>query len=211
MAGTRIAKVCDTDAMYFSAIDACVPLSIASTPEFLNSFSLTNPCTGGEIATQAQMEGLRYCNTVYGGLNITINVPDADFTALFDISAVIGLCTESNLTIFDADHDFINAGPLVINNSSMTTMSVFANLLSVTPTGGLVNVDGHPYSVVVTGSVFCAVYDVYGVYGVCVVCMVCVCCVCVSDYVLVLHMRMITVYMFSMLCSILLDRIHAQS
>ena len=90
--GTRVAQKCGSDAKYFSAIDECIPLSIvSSTQTFLDTFLLTSPCTGGEMATQAQIEGMRYCNIVYGGLNITLNDLSADFSAFFDITTLLGL------------------------------------------------------------------------------------------------------------------------
>lgn len=93
-AGIRVAKTCDGNAAYFSAIDECVPLSIASTQEFLDIFSLSDICIGGEMATQAQIEGMRYCQVVHGGLNITLSDANADFTALFDITTLHGLIWE---------------------------------------------------------------------------------------------------------------------
>ena len=90
--GTRVAQTCGSDAMYFSAIDECVPLSIVgSTQAFLGTFTQSDPCLGGEMATQAQIEGMRYCNVIYGGLNITLNDPSADFSAFFDITTLLGL------------------------------------------------------------------------------------------------------------------------
>ena len=88
----RVAKACGSDAEYFSTIDECVPLDIvASTQTFLAVFSMTSPCNGGEMATQAQIDGMRYCDVVYFGLNITYNSPDADFSAFFDIKTLYGL------------------------------------------------------------------------------------------------------------------------
>ena len=77
--------------MYFSTIDECVPLSIASTQEFIDIFSMLDACVGGEMATQAQVEGMRFCQVVYNGLNITLSEPGADFSAFFDITTLIGL------------------------------------------------------------------------------------------------------------------------
>ena len=72
-------------------IDECVPLSIASTPDFLDSFSVFDNCTGGEMATLAQIDGMRFCNVVHFGLNITFNEPGADYSAFFDINTLLGM------------------------------------------------------------------------------------------------------------------------
>ena len=89
--GTRVAQTCGSDAKYFSAIDECVPLNIASSRLFLDTFLLTSSCIGGEMATQTQIEGMRYCNVIYGGLNITLKDASADFSAFFDITTLLGL------------------------------------------------------------------------------------------------------------------------
>ena len=100
VAGVRVAQACDGDAKYFAAIDECVPLSIASTAEFLDSFSLSDMCTGGAMATQAQIDGMQFCNLVQFGLNITFNEPGADYSALFDISMLLGMCMVLVLAVF---------------------------------------------------------------------------------------------------------------
>ena len=89
--GVRVAQACGSEAKYFSALDECVPLSIASTQSFQGSILLSSSCPGGEMATQAQIEGTRYCNVIYGGLNITLDDPSADFSAFFDINTLLGL------------------------------------------------------------------------------------------------------------------------
>ena len=89
--GTRVADSCDSGSAYFSEIDECVPLDIIeSAQSFLDDLSLSSPCTGGEMATQAQIEGMRYCNVIYSGLNITFNELNADFSAFFDITTLLG-------------------------------------------------------------------------------------------------------------------------
>ena len=149
--GTRIAQKCGSGAKYFSVIDECVPLSIASTATFLDSFLLASPCTGGEMATQAQIEGIRYCNMIYGGLNITLNDPSADFSAFFDITTLLGLgWLGDNILCLIL---YLFSGPLIIANSSMTSLDVFVHLTSVVAGNSVVNVDGQPYGVVVAGLV----------------------------------------------------------
>ena len=90
----RVAQACESNAEYFSAIDECVPISILGTSRsLLNTFTMSSPCTGGEMATQAQIDGMRYCNVLYFGLNITFNDPGADFSAFFDITTLLGVYT----------------------------------------------------------------------------------------------------------------------
>ena len=43
------------------------------------------------------------------------------------------------------------AGPLIISNSSMVSLDVFAHLTSIVAGISVVYVGGHPYGVVVTG------------------------------------------------------------
>ena len=45
------------------------------------------------MATQAQIDGMRFCNIVNHGLNITFNDPGADFSAFFDITTLLGVYT----------------------------------------------------------------------------------------------------------------------
>ena len=89
--GTRVTPTCGAGASYFSAIDECVPLSIASSPVFLASFEVAKHCTGGVISTVAQLEGLRFCDTVTTELIISVNDAGADFSALRDMEIIMGL------------------------------------------------------------------------------------------------------------------------
>ena len=82
---------CAPDEQYFSLIDECVSLSIASMPIFLNSFLSGHVCHGGVITTAAELIGLRYCDTIDSDLIIAVNDPNADFAALYDIETFEGL------------------------------------------------------------------------------------------------------------------------
>ena len=88
-----MARNCDNSAKYFSSIDECVPLSIASSTVFLDTFtSSVNPCSpSGPIETVADLEALRYCGYVNGSLTIAVKDSNADFSALRDIQVISGL------------------------------------------------------------------------------------------------------------------------
>ena len=91
MAGTRVAQSCGSGSNYFSLIDECVPLSIASTAAFLSSFRQTKSCIGGVVDSVAALEGLRFCNTIVGMLDIEVGNLEADFTSLYDIGTITGV------------------------------------------------------------------------------------------------------------------------
>ena len=86
-----MARDCGKNSLYYSLIDECIPLAIISNPKFLNSFMNDIPCYGGVVATLADLEALRYCNTIIEeGLTFTVNDPLADFSAVFDIKSITG-------------------------------------------------------------------------------------------------------------------------
>ena len=89
--GIRIAKTCSNQSAYFSAIDECIPLTIASEPQFLNSFLAEIPCSGGTVLTADDVEGLRFCTSIMGGLDIAVADAVADFTAVHDIKKIGGM------------------------------------------------------------------------------------------------------------------------
>ena len=89
--GTRVAKQCVSGSNYFSSIDECVPVSIASTSAFLDSFLQTKSCNGGVVRSTAALEGLRFCNTIIGGLDIEVSDLSADFTSLYDVVSITGM------------------------------------------------------------------------------------------------------------------------
>ena len=83
---------CAGDARYYSSIDECIPLSIASSDGFLNSFgSSVNHCSpSGPIRNIADLEALRYCDTVVGSLVVEVNDPGADFSVFRDLQVITG-------------------------------------------------------------------------------------------------------------------------
>ena len=89
-----MASTCETTTSYFAPIDECVPNSISSSPVFLDSFLLQKQCTPANITTLAGLEALRYCTRVAGSLGVFVFDDRADFTALFDVSEIHGLCEE---------------------------------------------------------------------------------------------------------------------
>ena len=88
--GTRIAQDCGSDAKYFTTIDECIPLNIATMPAFLASFTKTKTCSGGAVKTVDDLEALRYCASISGHLDIQVNDGNADFGSLHDIGAIDG-------------------------------------------------------------------------------------------------------------------------
>ncbi len=91
IAGTRLALKCGSGSTYFSLIHECVPLSIAALPSFVSSFSNSIPCNGTTVGTNKDLEGLRYCDTVNGELDIVLKDLTADYSALYDIDVITGL------------------------------------------------------------------------------------------------------------------------
>ena len=91
LAGTRLALKCGSGSTYFSLIHECVPLSIAALPSFVSSFSNSIPCNGTTVGTNKDLEGLRYCDTVNGELDIVLKDLTADYSALYDIDIITGL------------------------------------------------------------------------------------------------------------------------
>ena len=92
---------CATDARYYSSIDECIPLSIASSDGFLSSFgSSVNDCSpSGPIRNLADLEALRYCDTIVGSLVVEVNDPGADFSVFRDIEVITGCGDIMYLTI----------------------------------------------------------------------------------------------------------------
>ena len=86
-----MAKSCGASAKYFASIDECIPLSIAAAPLFLATFQYANICPGGELKTIMDLEGMRYCNNVNGGLTISVDDVNADYSSLYDIRTISGL------------------------------------------------------------------------------------------------------------------------
>ena len=93
-----MALSCDSNATYYASIDTCVPLDIVALPLFLASFLAVKTCNGGTVATSDDVEALRYCRAISGGLTISVS-GTADYTALYDIASISGL--DDDLVLFD--------------------------------------------------------------------------------------------------------------
>jgi hypothetical protein len=91
LVGLRIPKACDISSKYFSVIDDCVSLAVASNEDFIGSFFNEIYCHGGVITSPDAIEGLRFCTVIVGGLTINANDSKSDFTALFDIQTIHGM------------------------------------------------------------------------------------------------------------------------
>ena len=91
ISGSRIVPNCGYEAKYFAKIDECVPLFITSMVEFLEAFEMTHACSGRDVHTKEELNGLRFCDIVTGALTVTVNDAQADFDVLRDIEAVMGL------------------------------------------------------------------------------------------------------------------------
>ena len=89
--GSRVALSCAGNATFFSSIYACVPSSIVSLAAFLPSFLAGKQCAGLTVSTTAQLEGLRYCTSVTGGLTVTVSDVSADYSSLHDIGTISGV------------------------------------------------------------------------------------------------------------------------
>ena len=133
------------------------------------------------MSTQAQIEGMRYCTVVYGGLNITLNDPSADFSAFFDITTLLGLWVLMHKCQWFLTAT--SAGPLVINNSSMVSLDAFAHLTTITPINGLVEMEGQEYSVILSGLIHVVHVSIVAVVLVLYWCE----CVCWIDFWVVLQ------------------------
>jgi hypothetical protein len=92
--GARVSQACGSQSRYFSAIDECVPLSIASSKVFVDAISAKKRCAGGRISTKTALEALRFCDVITSALSIEVNEMNADFTALHDIETIEGLCSD---------------------------------------------------------------------------------------------------------------------
>lgn len=88
--GTRIVQNCGASAVYFSAIDECVPLLLASMPHFLAAFELGKTCAGQTVRSLDELEGLRFCDTIDSTLVVQVTDEAADFSALRDIEVITG-------------------------------------------------------------------------------------------------------------------------
>ena len=91
MAGSRAAKICPANSTYYKALDACIPLNTSATSGFRDAFTLKKKCAGGTVETAEQLDSLRFCEIIDGGLTISVNNASADFSSLRYISQIQGL------------------------------------------------------------------------------------------------------------------------
>ena len=91
VAGQQLPKICDAGSNYFSKLDACIPIVIASKSEFLESFQISKVCFGAMVQSLRDLESLRYCSLILGTLEIIVDDATADFTALWDITEITGV------------------------------------------------------------------------------------------------------------------------
>ena len=146
--GSRVALSCAANTTFFSSIYACVPNSIVSLASFLPSFLAGKQCAGQTVSTTAQLEGLRFCTAITGGLTVTVSDASADYSSLYDIATISGAhwsrvqqhCVLTRV-----------AGPLAVVNSSLDSLLRFAHLSSIAGAGGTYMTNGTGYAAVVTG------------------------------------------------------------
>ena len=86
-AGSRAALSCGSNAVFYSSIYACVPLSIAS----LSLFTTLIPCTVGVVRTVAELQTLRYCHVYTTDVIVEIDDPTADYSVLYDTISIQGV------------------------------------------------------------------------------------------------------------------------
>ena len=75
------------------------------SPSFLPAFQQEKRCFGGIIRTITELESLRFCEALIGGLIIEVDDASADFTALHYIRTIEGCFTvliEDGLRLFQA-------------------------------------------------------------------------------------------------------------
>ena len=142
----RAAKSCPSDFKYYASVDACIPLGAASSQFFLAAFTTRKTCAGGTIATTQDLEALRFCDIVTGGLTITESDRAADFTSLWYISEIRGMF----VCAVQAQAQMLT-GPLVVMNSSMVTMEDFRFLGSIGSSSSHTHVNGNAYALVIDG------------------------------------------------------------
>ena len=91
LAGSRAAKICPANSVYYKALDACIPLETSATSGFRDAFTLKKKCFCGTVETTEQLDALRFCEIIEGGLTISVNNASADFRSLRYISQIQGV------------------------------------------------------------------------------------------------------------------------
>jgi hypothetical protein len=141
--------MCGSTARYFAELDECVPNTISETLEFLNSLiAVVNVCNvDGPIVTAADVEALRYCEAIKGSLILSVTDPNADLTALTDLRVISGnRCYLKKRLRFIS----VSVGALVVQNSTLVSLDFFPSLYAINGDDHY-ELDGHSYSLVVTG------------------------------------------------------------
>ena len=90
--GSRRPLQCGSGSTYFSILYECVPNTIVMLPVFVDSFDgATNVCPrSGPVRTLAELESLRFCDTINGSLVIEVDDAAADYTVFRDIEVITG-------------------------------------------------------------------------------------------------------------------------
>ncbi len=88
--GARRRKACGPFATYFASLDICVPLDVSNTKDFIDAIQVENICLGDRVDSLFKLEQLRFCSSIITALEISLNDPDADYTALRDIRVLFG-------------------------------------------------------------------------------------------------------------------------
>jgi hypothetical protein len=150
--GLRRELECGETEKYFPRVHACVPLETASSHVFIDAFAEIKYCQGNRvIRTTEDLESLRYCDHIRGGLTIEVDDASADFYAMNDIDTIEGQ------PVFMLPHQvlFAFSGALVVRGSSMTSLSCFLHLVSVMAETQLHEVNSKAYGVAIYGLMMC--------------------------------------------------------
>ena len=86
---------------------------LASMPAFLNAFEVVHPCSGRTLHTAEDLNGMRFCDSVTGGLTVAVNDPLADFEVFRDMEVVMGLGTSGHQDV-EASHSISLQGRLLL-------------------------------------------------------------------------------------------------
>ena len=122
-------------------------------PAFIDTYLDNRVCPGGLIQSLGDLEGLRYCQSISSGLTINVNDPDADYTSVYDIQSIGGLCIHDGaFSFFYFFQITVISGPLVIQHSNIDSLEYFAQLQSVNSKGiDFFTYSGKQYSLAVLG------------------------------------------------------------
>ena len=131
--------LCDPSTSFVFEIGSCVPASLFMQVSTALALYPRPVCPGGTLATAADFERIRFCRSISGNLVISNTETDVDFAALSDIETVDG--TRSMFKVSRNVHS-IRAGYLLIQGTSLVSVSSFASLSGVGSNGA------HYYNVI---------------------------------------------------------------